>query len=675
VVLGFLIVAGPLGMLAGKTAEVQENDNAAYLPQTAEATWVQDRVAAFSGTEATPAVIVYARSGGLTPADLAEIAGDLEAINDRFGARMARPPVGPVLAPDGEAAQVLLQFAGSDADQISGEVEWIRATVADTAGLAAHVTGPGGVLADVIDAFSGINGVLVAVTGAVILVILILVYRSPILPFVVLGVAGVALGMTNGLVYLLAKHDVITVSGQTQGILDVLVLGAGTDYALLIVARYREELRRVASRFDAMKVAWRASVEPILASGGTVIVGLLCLVLSDLAGNRGLGPVTALGITCALAAMLILLPSVLVLLGRAAFWPLRPKYHSQPAVGSGLWPWIAGVVGRWPRWVWAVTLLLLALASTGLVRLDPTGIPQTDAFLTNVDSKAGQKLLGQHFPAGSGSPAVILAKADALPAVVSAASGVPGIAEVTPFPSAEAPPTVVDGLVRIDATLVAAPDSTEASDTIRRLREAVHQVDGADARVGGYTAVNYDVQLTSQRDRNVIIPLVLAVVFVILVLLLRALVAPLLLVATVVVSFLATLGVSGVVFRDLLGYPTQDSSFPLYAFVFLVALGVDYNIFLMTRVREEVGRIGHRAGTLTGLAVTGGVITSAGVVLAATFAALAVLPLMFLVQLAFTVSFGVLLDTLIVRSLLVPALTVDLGPRVWWPGALRAAKP
>jgi putative drug exporter of the RND superfamily len=365
-------------------------------------------------------------------------------------------------------------------------------------------------------------------------------------------------------------------------------------------------------------------------------------------------------------AMLTLLPAILVLIGRAVFWPFRPSYGSRPAEEHGLWASIAAWVGRRPRLIWIGTVVVLLGLTAGIVRLDADGIPQTESFTTNVDSKQGQRLISEHFPGG------VIAQAGSLDAVMAAARGVPGVASVAAYtglpPGVPAPPKVVDGLVRVDVTLDAEADSTQAGETVTALRQAVRAVPGADAKVGGFSAINLDVQETSQRDRTVIIPLVLIVVFVILALLLRSLVAPLLLVLTVLLSFFATLGVSGVVFTDVLGFAGADSAFPLFSFVFLVALGVDYNIFLMTRVKEEAAHRGHRAGTLTGLAVTGGVITSAGVVLAATFSSLLVLPLVFLAEIAFAVAFGVLLDTLVVRSLLVPALTVDVGPAIWWPG-------
>jgi len=677
----WLLVGGPLASLAGQTSEVQKNDNASYLPETAESTVVLNLDKRFSGQETAPGIIVFVRESGLTDADKATIQRQLSEAEQHFGDKLAGPPIGPVFAEDGQAAQAIIQFAGTDSQKNAPYVVWLRDHLGGD-GLEAHVTGPAGLFTDFMEVFELIDGVLLYFTAGLILLILVIVYRSPFLPFVVLLGAGFALGIANGVVYLLAKSDLITVSGQSQGILDVLVLGAATDYALLIVSRFREELRRVESRYDAMKVALRASYEPILASGGTVIMGLLCLLVSDLAPNRGLGPIGAIGIACALAASLTLLPAMLVLLGRKVFWPFRPAYGSAPSEERGLWGRIARTVGRRPRVVWSLTALALIACTFGLTRLQADGFPQTESFTHAADSKVGQAQLTRHFPGGAGSPTEIVVAVDKAPGALSAVRSVSGVDTATiftgtggtagPQPPAVVEPKVVDGLVRIDAILADAPDSSAAHETVKRIRDAVHPFDG---KVGGFSAINVDVQETSQRDRNVILPLVLAVVFLVLAMLLRSLVAPLLLVGTVVLSFLATLGVSGVVFRDILHYPGADSSFPLFAFVFLVALGVDYNIFLMTRVREETGRRGHRLGTLTGLSVTGGVITSAGVVLAATFAALAVLPMVFLVELAFTVAFGVLLDTLIVRSLLVPALTVDIGRTIWWPGKLRRAQP
>ncbi|GAA1379205.1 MMPL family transporter [Catellatospora chokoriensis] len=708
----WLVVGGAMGGFASKTAEVQKNDNASFLPESAEATVVLDLSKKFAGLDVVPAQLVYGRDSGLTEADKTVIAEQLATLKRELGSRLADVPLLPRYSDDGKAAQVTVLFTETDAQKNMTDVTWIRDHTGLPDGLNAHVGGLGGILTDMMEVFGSIDGLLLGVTVGIIGIILLIVYRSPILPVVVLVGAGLAFALANGVVYLLAKEEIITVSGQSQAILDVLVLGAATDYAMLLVSRFREELRHTESRYDAMRVALRASFEPILASGATVILGLLCLLVSDLASNKGLGPVGAIGIASSLAVSLTLLPAILALLGRAAFWPVRPKFDSAPVEQQGIWAKVSALVGRRARLVWIGTAVLLLAGVAGLTRLDADGIPQSEGFTGHPDSVSAQELTTAHFPGGTGNPAEIVTRAEKLDQVLLAVRQTTGVAEAAPFTGmpvmpvvppagdgsqtatpgqtgatgqgAQAPvavpplpePKVVDGMVRIDATLTDAADSPAALATVERLRAAVHAIDGAQAKVGGFSAINYDVQHTSQRDRNVIIPLVLGVIFLILMVLLRSLIAPLLLIATVVLSYLATLGISGIVFKDVLGFAGADSSYPLFAFVFLVALGVDYNIFLMTRVREEAGKLGHTAGTLKGLAVTGGVITSAGVVLAATFAALAVLPLVFVVEIAFAVAFGVLLDTLLVRSLLVPALTVDIGRFVWWPGRLwRAGEP
>jgi putative drug exporter of the RND superfamily len=678
VILAFLLAAGWLGGLGGRLSEVQTNDAAAYLPSSAEATAALTESRRVTGLEATSAVMVYTKSSGVTAEDRRAIILAMLRIREGANHLLAGPPIGPIVAEDDQAAEVIVRFLGSDPDQLRPVVDWLRGGVADVPGLTLHVSGPAAILTDLLEVYGAIDLVLLAVTAAVILLILVVVYRSPILPLVVLAVAGTALTLTNGAAYLLGRAELVTISGQTQGILDVLVLGAGTDYALLIVSRFREELRRREDRYEAMRVAWRASVWPVAASAGTVMVALACLSFSDLPSTRGLGPVAAIGIALALASMLLLLPAILVLTGRTAFWPFRPRYGSEVGHGRG-WGRAAGLVGRRPRLVWGVTAAALALLAVGVIRLEADGIPRTESFLVTVDSLVGQEILRDHFPAEAGAPAIIVTNADTVDDVVAAVVAMPGVARVRPYVDPlelfdrrqaglpDPDPKRVDGRSQVDVTLAVPAESPRAAEVVREVRRVVRDIPGANAKVGGQTASNIDAQATSQRDRAVVIPLVLLAVFAILVLLLRALLAPVLLISTVVLSYLATLGVSGVVFTDVLGFAGADSSFPLFAFVFLVALGVDYNIFLMTRVREETAHVGHRAGTMAGLALTGGVITSAGVVLAATFAALAVVPLVFLTQLAFAVAFGVLLDTFVVRSLLVPALTIDIGRRVWWP--------
>jgi RND superfamily putative drug exporter len=682
-ILAFLVVGGALSQSGGKLSTVQRNDSAAFLPKGTESTRVLASSPKYTGMESTAAILVYSTPQGFTDEDRREIITFLFAVTGERSGDLAGPPMGPVVADDGRAAEVIVPLVGSDPAQLRGMVDWLRLRAPENSRHEVHVGGPAAALVDLTEVFNKINGVLLLITGLAVLLILVVAYRGPILPFIVLGVAGMALGMANGTVYLLAKANLVTVSGDAQGILDVLVLGAATDYALLLISRYREELRRHEDRYDAMAIAWRAAVAPILASGGTVIVALLCLLASNLASTRGLGPVAAVGIASALLSMLALLPAVLVLFGRAAFWPFQPAFGSAPVERRGAWARLAQLVGRRARLVWVVTALALGVLAVGLVRLEAHGVPRTESFRAKVDSTDAQRVLNDHFPASAGTPAQIVARADRRDAVLLAISDVPGIAKATTFVDPleqmdrslnhQPPPgpKVVNGNVLINATLDVPPDSPKAADTIRALRAAVHAVPGANAEVGGYTATNLDAQDTARRDRYVVIPLVLAVILGILMLLLRAVVAPVLLIGTVILSYLATLGVSGVVFRDIIGFAGADSSLPLFAFVFLVALGVDYNIFLMTRVREEAAHGGHRAGTLAGLAVTGGVITSAGVVLAATFGALAVLPLVFLAELAFMVAFGVLLDALVVRSLLVPALTVDIGRRMWWPSSLK----
>jgi putative drug exporter of the RND superfamily len=678
VVAGFLLVAGPLGSLAGNLSDVQRNDSASYLPAGSEAARALAASQRFTGVESTTAIVVYTGVSELTEADRIAMIFAVAGISDHFDNRLAGPAIGPIVSDDRRAAHVIVPFVGSNPDQLSEHVAWLRLGAAAGTGLAVHVAGPAAAVADLTDVFSAVDGLLLLAAAGLVLLILVVAYRSPVLPFVVLAVAGVALGMANGAAYLLADRGLLTVSGDTRGILNVLVLGAATDYALLLVSRFRHELRSTPDRYGAMRTAWRATAAPVLASGATVIVGLLCLLVTDLPATRGLGPVAAIGVGCALLAMLVLLPAVLVLCGRGVFWPLRPASGQE----HGGWWRVASGIGRRPRLVWTVGALVLAGLALGMFRLDAHGVPRTESFLTPVDSVAGQELLTEHFPDAAGTPAVVIAEAGRLDEVVAAAAAIPGITEVEPYVDPverffrreagrpDPGPMEVDGLVRIEATLAAPADSARAREAVRDLRQAVHAIPGT--MVGGYTAANLDIQETAQRDRLIVIPLVLGAVLLILMLLLRAVVAPLLLTGTVVLSFAATLGVSGVVFRDVFGFAGADSSLPLFAFVFLVALGVDYNIFLMTRVREETVRRGHRAGTIAGLAVTGGVITSAGLVLAATFAALAVLPLVFLAELAFAVGFGVLLDALVVRSLLVPALVLDAGRATWWPSRATA---
>jgi RND superfamily putative drug exporter len=653
-----LLMAG--GALGGKLQGATQNNADAYLPGSAEATRViklQDKV---RQEDSMLAVVSYERRSGITPQDRANA--------QAAAAKVGRLPhagevVGPLTSKDGQAMQVFLPFTG-DGSVVLPAIDDLREIVehGTPAGLDVHVTGPGGSLSDLVRVFGSIDGTLLLVTLAVVIVMLLLTYRSPFLWLVPVVCAGSAYTLSQGLVYLLARAG-LTVSGQSTGLLAVLVFGAGTDYALLIIARYREELHRHQDKHEAMAVALRRAGPAVLASGATVTIGLLCLLIAELNSTSGLGPVGAAGIICALAAMTTLLPALLVALPRGVFWPVVPRYDIRYVEEAdaletehGIWARAARFVSARPRVVWVSTVLLLGVLSLGLVSLRTGPISNAGQFVGTPDSVIGERAIARHFPAGVGSPALVIGPDT--PGLRDAVTRTRGVADV-------GEPVRGSGYAQYEATLADAPDSGAARDTVDRLRTAVHPLGG---KVGGATAINLDTPRAAVHDNKAIIPVVLGVVFLILVLLLRAVVAPLLLMATVVLSFAASLGVCGLVFTHVFGFEGADSGFPLTIFIFLVALGVDYNIFLMTRVREESQRLGARRGVLRGLTVTGGVITSAGLVLAATFAALATLPLTGLVEMAFAVAFGVLLDTLVVRSLLVPALAYDLGARIWWPG-------
>ncbi|MDR7235146.1 MMPL family transporter [Agrococcus sp. BE272] len=687
-ILGWLAALGLGGPTFGRLSSVVSNDQTSFLPASADSTEVQSLLPEFLGADEVPAIVVLATEGELDEGDLEQV----EQLRQEIAELEGVVEVSPVIpSDDGQAAQVVALLDGSGStEELTETVEAVRLALEEAelpAGATAAVTGPAGFSADISAAFAGIDGILLLVALGAVLVILIVVYRSPLLPILVLLTSVAALCLAILVVFLLAQAGVLTLSGQTQGILFILVVGAATDYGLLYTARYREALGQERSRWRATLQALRGSFEPIIASGGTVIAGLLCLLLSDLVSNQQLGPVAAIGIAAAILAGLTLLPALLLAFGRVAFWPFAPtpeRPRTKPE-GKGLWNAVAQLVDRRARAVWIASALVLGVGAVGLVQLQANGVPSSEFVVGESQARDGQELLSAHYPGGSGSPTQILAPEGELDAVAEAAAevdGVDGVAvasEDSPAgsiplpvdpasPFAAATPTVVEGQVLIQATLVDAPDSDAAQETVRELRERVAAVT-PDAIVGGPTATAIDTNDASQRDRALIIPVVLAVILLILMALLRSIVSAVLLIATTVLSYGTALGV-GAVILTALGVPAMDPSVPLFAFVFLVALGVDYNIFLMTRVREEVGRLGHREGVLRGLRVTGGVITSAGVVLAATFAALGVIPVLFLLQLAIIVALGVLIDTTIVRSLLVPALALEIGPRTWWPSRL-----
>src|SRR5512132_85005 len=668
VVLAFWIAVFALaGPLAGKLNSAQQNDSAAWLPNNAESTQVVELAKRFAPSDIFPALVVYERpDGAITPADQAKAAADARrfaTIQDVTG-----KVIGPVPAKDGQALQVVVPIKvateGHGWEELAPRIEEMRSIAqADTGGLGVYVTGPAGYFADFSKVFSGFDATLLYITAAIVIVILLLTYRSPVLWLLPLTCVFIALTAAQAVIYLLAKNAGLTVNGQSAFILTVLVFGAGTDYALLLTARYREELRRHADRHEAMAVALGRAAPAIVASGATVILSLLTLLVAELNSTKSLGPVMAIGVAVGLLAMITLLPALLVIVGRWVFWPRRPTLGSPEPTEHGLWARIGQRMAVRPRLVWVVTALVLGALALGVTQLEANGLQSKDSFRTKPEAVPGEAAMARHFPAGEGNPVQVIGNADAADQLQAAVAGTPGVTAVTR-------PQVRDGYAYLEGTLTSSADSQAGFDTVDRLRDTMHAIPGADAKVGGGTAVNLDIQRATRHDRNLVVPLVLLVVLVVLGLVLRAIISPLLLVATVVLSFAAALGVSALAFDHLFKFGGADPSLPLWTFVFLVALGTDYNIFLMTRVHEESQRHGTRRGALVGLAATGGVITSAGVVLAGTFAALGTLPLVFITEIGFAVAFGVLLDTFVVRSVLVTALNLDVGRRIWWPSSL-----
>jgi RND superfamily putative drug exporter len=691
VVIVWFGITGVMGPLFGKLSSVQENNNSSFLPKGAEATKASDVIATFSDEKSFnfPTLILF--EGTSTPETFAAINAHISKVGaltldgtsakiSDFLAPGAQISVFP--SQDGKAILANIPLDGNSLTKVLPNdkpvlpelIAALRADIGPIAkanGLEPYVTGPGGLLGDLFGAFGDIDSKLLLTTLAVVAIILIFVYRSPVLWIIPLLSSLFALSTAGGIVYLLAKNDIIDVDGQSQGILSVLVIGAATDYALLLIARYREELHLHESRFDAMKSAYKGVWEPILASGSTVSISLLVLLFSQLTNTAGLGPVGAIGIVCAMLTILTLLPALLLLFGRWIFWPRRPLFDGDDHVMTGGWSKLANGIGRNPRKAWVVTgsvLLLFAFASS---TLKADGIGTVDTFTGNPESVVGQKLLVTHFPGGEGDPTQIVVAVDKIDAVTAAVKNAPGVTGIVPFVD---PMTkvmkVVNNKAILNVTLDKAPDSVEASNDIPKIRELARAADET-SLVGGTSAVYYDVRKANDRDNKTIIPIILLVITIILGLLLRSILSAIVLLGTVLLSYFATLGVCALVFNNVFGFAGGDNSFPLFAFIFLVALGIDYNIFLMTRVREESTKIGTRAGIIKGVTVTGSVITSAGVVLAATFAVLGLLPLVPLAQLGFAVAFGVLLDTIIVRSILVPAMVHEIGPKIWWPSKLQ----
>ncbi|MFF5158629.1 MMPL family transporter [Streptomyces sp. NPDC000348] len=670
----WLVILFLMAPFAQKLTGAQDNDAASWLPGSAESTRVLEISRDFR-PEQIPAVVIYARDGGLTAGDRAQIAEDVRRLKqlDDHGIRGAETQ-GPVFdrEPDPRAAQVFVPVTMDEKgwERISPAVGDIRDEVGTGGGgLSVHITGPGGTSADFAEVFEGIDSTLLFAAMGVVIVMLLITYRSPTLILVPVLSVIAALFTAQALIYFLAEYGGLTVNGQSAGILTVLVFGAGTDYALLLVARYREELRRHEDRHEAMALALHRAGPAVVASGATVVLSMLVLLAAEMNSTSGLGPVAAIGVAVGLLAMLTLFPALLVVFGRWIFWPVIPRFGASDPTERGVWARTGRRIARAPRTVWGVTAAVLAVCSLGLAQMRAEGISNAEAFTDKPDSIVGQELSARYFPAGSGDPLVVVsdrARAEEVGRTVAGTEGVvPASLRLPPGSAPEA-----DGRVLFEATLTDPADSEAAKQTVERVRDAVHAVPDADAMVGGGSAALLDMDRATRHDNLLIIPLVLLVVTLILCALLRALVAPLLLIATVILSFAAALGLSALAFRHLFDYAGETTDFPLFVFVFLVALGIDYNIFLTTRIREEAVRRGTRPGVVTGLATTGAVITSAGLVLAGTFAALGTLPSVAFAEIGFAVALGILLDTFVVRSVLVTSLFLDIGAKVWWPHRL-----
>lgn len=659
-----LALAGPF---AGKLGDVQRDRAVDYLPAGADSTQVAKVQERLPGGETTELVLVYHRDGGLSAADRDTAAKQVGA-----AARELTFVGAPRGVPSKDGATLMYPVAstepGTDEKRRDAFVNDVRDVVKETGdapGLSVEVGGPGALATDASEVYTSLDGPLLYTTVAVVAVLLILIYRSPLLWLVPLMVAGVANFLSMAVAYGLNQAFGTTISGQSSGIMTILVFGAGTDYALLIVARYREELRRIERPYDAMLAALRGCGPAVLASSGTVAAGLLCLLAADLNSSRGMGPLGAVGVLCALVAMLTLLPALLVVLGRRVFWPMVPAFGSTPKKRRSLFQSMGSSAGHRPRTVLAAGAVLLAALALGAFAL-PDNLKQEDSFTSTPDSIAAMETLATAFPERGTQPISVIAPTDRADRALAEAR------EVTGVDSAERGRASARW-TEITVVAKGAPQSAAETATLERLRD---RLDAQGAYVGGPSAEQIDLEDTNRRDMRVVVPIVLAAVLLILVALLRALVAPLLLLLAVVAVWGASLGIAGLVFGPLFGFEGTDPGLGLLSFCFLVALGVDYGIFLMHRMREEC-LAGAETGpaALTALRTTGGVIASAGLVLAATFAVLTSMPMVQLVELGFVIAVGVLLDTFLVRTYLVTSASLALGRKVWWPGPLSKVSP
>jgi RND superfamily putative drug exporter len=684
VVIGLWIVAVlALSPLGAKLADVTNDETASFLPEDAESTEVQeifkDR---FEGGETTVGLIVYKRAGGLTEADQAKIARDAKRVDEVIPGRQPAqvpftddaPP--SLVSENGETAYTVITIP-LDFDRVADWGKESRDRIGNGGGgLEVYVTGDLGLWADFEEVFGEIDTKLLGATVLLVLVLLGAIYRAPLIAVIPIVVVGLAYQVASGFIYLYADAG-NTVTSNATGILIVLMFGVGTDYCLLLVSRYREELHRVEDKHEAMARAVRRAGPALLASGCTVVAAMLVLLLADTGSTNSLGPVFAIGVAAALLAGLTLLPALLTAVGRKGFWPRKAAVAYRPDVDvaerPGLWRRIGDRVLRRPGLALAATVALFGVFTLGLLSYKED-YSIGGFFKKDVESVDGFDVLGESFPQGALGPTAILVQregGEATDADLAEArervEGIDGVASVSEPQRSE------DGAIgKIEVTFDDDPFSEAALARVDTLRDAVAELPGgATALVGAGSAVQEDFNVAAERDVRVIVPVALVLIAIILGILLQAVVAPLVLIATVMASFFGTLGLSIFFFIEIQGTEGVDASLPLFAFIFLVALGIDYTIFLMSRVREEARTHGTREGVLRALSATGPVITSAGLILAGTFAVLMTLPVTFAFNIGFMVAVGILLDTFIVRTIMVPAAVELLGDGVWWPSTAR----
>ncbi|WP_308014501.1 MULTISPECIES: MMPL family transporter [unclassified Rhodococcus (in: high G+C Gram-positive bacteria)] len=678
-IVALLVVLAAGALIGGVGSNSAAGSSPTSLPSDAESARVDALLEEFPDADLSPVILVVTRAdgGALSEQDLADVAAARMRMNGVERGVDAGAPDAPVVpAPDGEAAIAPVQVSTSESGTTLADlVTELRTAATDGLpdGLTAQVTGGPAFAADIADSFSGANVTLLGVTALVVALLLIATYRSPVLWLVPLAVVGFGDRVASTVGTAVSGLTGLSFDGSTSGITSVLVFGAGTNYALLLISRYREELRRESDHRVALHHAVRRAGPAIVASNATVVLALLTLLLGTLPSTRSLGGLAAAGLVVAAVFVLFVLPPLLSLFGRKLFWPFVPRVGDPEPTDKGVFFRVANAVGRRPGRAAAVSLVALAVCILGLVGTT-VGLSQTEQFRVTAESVTGIDTLAEHFPAGQSDPTVVVARTAAASEVEAALQDTDGVVSVSRTadsqPGTSQPGTSDTGLTEWSVVLDAEPSSDGAFAAVENLRASVAPITGADALVGGSDAQALDTSDAAARDRLVIIPVILLVVLLVLFALLRSALAPLVLVATTVLSTLAALGIGSWASENIFGFPALGDNVPLFGFLFLVALGVDYTIFLVTRAREETPSYGTRTGIVRAVASTGAVITSAGIVLAAVFTVLGVLPLILLTQLGIVVGLGILLDTFVVRTIVIPALFTLIGPRIWWPTEL-----